>query len=113
MTDKQLTHEELQEIAEQREKDNEEFYKFYEWQYYATGEGLIIYLMIDRNYGDSLETFRNFIGDEYYSNGILELQESEFMEKWKTLIPDYVKKMVALRNQPSFHWKQEIYLNYA
>lgn len=91
----------------------EPFYKFYECDYYATGEGRSIWLMVDRNYGGTEEKFMEFVGSSYYYPSITELTQAEFMEKHNELLPHFLKVMVYREDQPFFEWKQAYYWNYS
>jgi hypothetical protein len=115
MTD--LTHEEMLEIASEREAANQEqFYKFFVCDYFATGEGRSIWLMVDRWYGkgwsDPLHHFQTFIEDAYYYSFIEEANEEKFLNYYANLIPDYVRKMIEKKDQQGFTWQTHLHFNY-
>ncbi len=116
------THEEMLEIAEQREKENDlqdAFYRFFAVDYFATGEGRSIWLKICRNYKSyddkdrELEKFKSFVGHEHYYPGIEELTEREFLDKYTRMIPHMVAHMMQKRDQPMFTWETHYHFNYS
>lgn len=113
MTDKQLTHEEILEIAEQRKKENA-FFNFYVADYIGTGEGRTIWIMIDRNYDkeQSLKDMKEFVG-EYYERSIEEYTEEDFLKYYNSLLPGTVKNMIEKKNVPMMCFKQQFHFNYS
>jgi hypothetical protein len=118
---KEMTHEEMLEIAEKREAENRPFYRFFAIEYFATGEGMSFWLKVCRNYPPhdgrdyDLERFAKFIGEgaEYYLHGLETPTQEEFMEKYANLIPPYIVKMIERRDQPGFDWETHLYFNYS
>lgn len=106
--------EELQKLAE---IEKEEFYRFFVCDYFATGEGRSIWLMVDRWYGkgfsDPLHHFQTFIEDAYYYSSIEEVNEEKFLNDYGSLIPDNVKKMIEKKDQPGFTWQTHLHYNYS
>lgn len=120
MTEKSLTLDEMIDIANQREKENEEpFYRFFVIDYCATGEGRSIWLKICRNYEShdgkdrEFEDWEKFVGHEYFLCGTEELSEEDFISKYSNLIPERVSTMMQKRNQPVFNWKTHYHFNYS
>lgn len=113
MTETNPTHEEMMEIAEQREKENS-FFNYYAADYFATGEGRTIWIMIDRNYDkeQSLQDMKEFVGD-YFEGSIEEYTEEDFLKWYKKLLPDSVKNMIEKKNVPMMRFKQEFHFNYS
>lgn len=111
-----LTHEDMLELAEQRENP---FYRFFACEYFATGEGISHWLKICRRFlpydGEDidLECFKKFIGDSYHCQCIEELTEDEFMEKYSNLIPYHIVNMVERKDQPAFIWENYFHVNYS
>ena len=112
--------EEHSEAMEQlAEIERKEFYRFFVVEYFATGEGISYWLKICRNYGlydgkdYEMERFKEFIGCSHYYPGIEELTEKEFVEKYASLIPAHVTKMLAKRDQPMLDWETHFYVNYS
>jgi len=96
----------------------QEFYRFFVVEYYATGEGISYWLQISRNYSGGetdyeLKEFKRFIGISYYFHGIEEKNEEEFMSAYASMIPPYVIRAVERRDQPAFTWQTHIHLNYS
>lgn len=110
MTETNPTHEEMLEIAEQREKENA-FFNFYVADYLATGEGRTIWIMIDRNYDkeQSLKDMKEFAGNQT----IVEYTEQDFLRYYLSLLPATVKSMIEQKNVPMMCFKQEFHFNYA
>jgi len=99
----------------------QEFYRFFATDYFATGEGISYWLQISRNYSGDNETdhelkeFEEFVGHEYYlyCNNIEEKTEEEFMSAYASMIPPYVIRAVERKDQPAFTWQTHIHLNYS
>jgi radical SAM superfamily enzyme YgiQ (UPF0313 family) len=114
MTD--LTHEEMLEIAAERER---EFYRFFVVDYLATGEGRTYFLKICRNYESyddidrEYEKFAKFVDCDYYMECFEELTEEEFMKKYDTLVPENIRIMLHRRDQPSLLWETHYHFNYS
>jgi hypothetical protein len=96
-----------------------EFYRFFVADYFATGEGISYFLQISRNYrgytdfDGELHSFKEFISDEHYFNGIEEKNEEEFMSVYASLIPPYVIAAVERKDQPAFTWQSHVHVNYS
>jgi hypothetical protein len=134
-----MTHEEMLEEAERREKevqqnieravqidkeieeDSKPFYRFFAIEYFATGEGMSFWLKVCRNYDlhdgkdYDLERFVKFIGvgAEHYIQGLTMPTQEEFMTQYANLIPPYIVKMIERRDQPGFDWETHFYFNYS
>jgi len=98
----------------------QEFYRFFVVEYYATGEGFSYWLQISRNSsGDEtdyeLKEFEEFVGHEYYlyCNSIEEKTEEDFMREYAHIIPLYVVKAVERKDQPAFTWQSHVHVNYS
>jgi hypothetical protein len=112
------THEEMLEIAAERERP---FYRYFAIDYCATGEGRSFWLKICRNYQPiddkdrALEKFEKFVGHgaHYYMHGLEQPTEDEFLEKYGKLVPDYIVEMIARRDQPFFTWETHLHYNYS
>jgi hypothetical protein len=115
-----MTHEEMLEEATKREEENKQpFYRFFVIEYFGTGEGITYFLQISRNYqgytdfdGD-LHSFKKFVDDDYYLQGMEMLEEEEFMTKYAALIPAHVVKMVNRKDQPMLTWQTHFHVNYS
>ena len=112
--------EEHSEAMEQlAEIERKEFYRFLAMEYFGTGEGITYYLQISRNYGlyDGkdyiMENFKKFIDEPFYSSGIEELTEDDFMTRFAALIPAHIVKMVGRKDQPGFEWQTHFHVNYS
>jgi hypothetical protein len=112
--------EENSEVMEKlAEIERKEFFRFFVIEYFGTGEGITYFLQISRNYqgytdfdGD-LHSFKKFVDDDYYLQGMEMLEEEEFMEKYANLIPAHVVKMVKYKNQPMLTWQTHFHVNYS
>jgi hypothetical protein len=113
----------MEENSETMEKlaeiERKEFFRFFVIEYFGTGEGITYFLQISRNYqgytdfdGD-LHSFKKFVDDDYYLQGMEMLEEEEFMEKYANLIPAHVVKMVKYKNQPMLTWQTHFHVNYS
>jgi len=115
-----MTHEEMLEEAARREAENKQpFYRFFVIEYFGTGEGISYFLQISRNYGGytdfdgELHSFKKFVDDDYFLQGMEMLEEEEFMTKYAALIPAHVVKMVKYKNQPMLTWQTHFHVNYS
>jgi hypothetical protein len=139
MEEKQLTHEEMLEIAAQREQEVQQnieraveldkeieeatrpFYRFFAIEYFATGEGMSFWLKVCRNYDlynnidYDLERFAKFIGEgaEHYMYGMTQPTEEQFMIQYSELIPRHVVKMIERKDQPALDWETHFHVNYS
>ena len=109
-------HEAMEKLAEIERK---EFFRFFVIEYFGTGEGITYFLQISRNYqgytdfdGD-LHSFKKFVDDDYYLQGMEMLEEEEFMTKYAALIPAHVVKMVKRKDQPMLTWQTHFHVNYS
>lgn len=95
--------------------NNTPVYRFLVCDYFATGEGRSIWLMIDRNYGEKWtdKEFKSFIGHVYYHVGIEEVDEDKFISTYGRMIPDHVIQMIDKKNQSAFTWKTHLHFNYS
>ena len=111
----------------------EELYQFLACDYYATGEGRSIMLLITRAYPhtDDYEgtypdrTLKNsakfraarefaeqFGG--YYLQGAENLSRDDFLKKYKHHLPEYVLNFLNSEDQPgNFNFKQSVHFNFA
>ena len=109
-------HEVMEKLAE---IERNEFYRFFVVEYFGTGEGISYFLQISRNYGGytdfdgELHSFKKFVDDDYYLQGMEQLEEEEFMEKYAALIPAHVVKMVKRKDQPMLTWQTHFHVNYS
>ncbi len=107
--------ERFEEAAKKEEKNQEPFYKFFVCDYYATGEGRSLWLMVDRWYGegrsDPLGQFKKFIDEPFYFLAIEEFTEERFLSDYNQLIPDKVKQMIAMKDQYIFNWMSKFHFN--
>lgn len=86
--------------------DDKSFYRFFAIDYFETGCGRSIWLMICRNYnrGDDkdreIEKFVKFvgIGADHYMHGFDELTEREFLDKYTRFIPYVIADMLQKKN---------------
>ena len=137
---KDLTHEEMLEIAAEREagvihaRVSEEdyqkvlnapkskpFYRFFAIEYFATGEGMSFWLKVCRNHDlynnidYDLERFVKFIGEgaDHYIHGLTQPTQDQFMIQYSELIPRHVVKMIERKDQPEFDWETHFHFNYS
>jgi len=120
LMNKEPTHEEMLEIAKQREaEDKRPFYRFFAVDYFATGEGMSYWMKVCRNYEPydgvdrDMKRFKEFIGYDYYYAGIEEPTEEEFMTKYANLIPSHMVKMIERKDQPCLDWETHYHVNYS
>jgi hypothetical protein len=113
----------MEEHSETMEKlaeiERKEFFRFFVIEYFGTGEGITYFLQISRNYGGytdfdgELHSFKKFVDDDYFLQGMEMLEEEEFMTKYAALIPAHVVKMVKYKNQPMLTWQTYFHVNYS
>jgi len=100
---------------EEKVEFQEPFYKFFVCDFFATGEGRSIWLMVDRWYGkgysDPLMQFKQFIEDPYYYSSIEEVTEREFLDKYTRMMPNLVAHMIQQKNQANFSWQTHLSYN--
>lgn len=121
---------------------NEELYQFLACDYYATGEGRTICLLITRAYprvedyetpskfengvytpptfkpGHSFKVIaaREFIEEfgGYYAQGAENLPREEFLKRFGHHLPEYIKKMLDDEDQPgNLNFKQQFHFNFS
>ena len=119
---------------------NEELYQFLACDYFATGEGRTVMLLITRAYPrtDDYETPSDFVdgkfvpgtlknsakfraarefADEfggYYVQGAENLPRLEFIRKYKNHLPEYVLNFLDSEEQPgNFNLKLQIHMNFS
>lgn len=116
--------------------------------YFATGEGRCISMMITRpqfekedyesnpnwytdengqwiyeegtlksGVSDTVVLTRAFVKEygEWYGRGIEILSREEFLKRFSSCVPEFVKNITDENEQPApwFEWKQQIYFNYS
>lgn len=111
----------------------EELYQFLACDYYATGEGRTICLLITRAYprSDDYETgetkpevkntaklraAREFIEafGGWMAQGAENLPREEFLKKYGHYLPEYIKNMLVSDDQPgNLNFKQEFHFNFS
>ena len=119
---------------------SDELYQFLACDYYATGEGRTICLLITRAYphADDYEDhvllshppkrvlkkghtpkviaareFRDAFGG-WYLQGAENLPREEFLERFGHYLPDFLKTLLTKEEQPgNLNFKQEFHLNYS
>jgi hypothetical protein len=99
---KQLTHEEMLEIAAERERP---LYRFFVIDYYGTGNGRSIYLQISlNNHNDEHyeKQWKHFVNYDYYLQGAEELTEREFLDRYTRLLPDMTVHMLREKSLTIF-----------
>jgi len=91
------------------------YFTFYVCDYFATGEGRTIFIMIDCAWDKHkiLENFRTFIGHPFYYGGIEELSEAAFMERYGHLLSDHIKKFLEEKDTSFFTYKQDLHFSYS
>jgi hypothetical protein len=113
---------------------SEELYQFIACDYYATGEGRTVMLLITRAYphnDDYDENYelkegrtpkviagRQFIEDfgGYFAMGAENLPREEFLKRFGHHLPEYVHKILAVKgaDRPgNFNFKQSLHLNFS
>lgn len=111
----------------------DELYQFLACDYYATGEGVTICLLITRAYPhvDDYEgsypdiTYKNtakfraareFIEEfgGWYAQGAENLPREEFLEKYGKYLPELVRNLLTNDDQPgNLNFKQQFHVNYS
>ena len=119
---------------------NEELYQFLACDYFATGEGRTVMLLITRAYprGDDYETLGDVVdgkfvpgtlknsakfraarefADEfggYYLQGAENLSREEFLKRFGNHLPPYTEKILNSEDGPgNFNLKLQIHMNYS
>src|SRR6056300_1527332 len=118
----------------------DELYQFLACDYYATGEGRTICLLITRAYPRS-EDYEDYVLTSYppqyvlkkghtpktiaarefadafggwYLQGAENLPREEFLERFGHYLPDFLKTLLTNEEQPgNLNYKQEFHLNYS
>jgi GR25 family glycosyltransferase involved in LPS biosynthesis len=111
-----LTHEEMLEIAAEREAaDQQPFYQFFVVDYYGSGEGRTLFLQISRKsspqYPEDYFTKRweKFVDDDFYLQGTEELTEEKFMKRYSPLISE---RIINLMNEKTLGiWQTHFHFN--
>ena len=118
----------------------DELYQFIAADYYATGEGRTVMILITRAYpkGDDYETLgeivdgkfvpgklkntakfraaREFIEEfgGWYAQCAENLSREEFLKRFGHYLPEFAKKMLTSDDQPgNMNFKQSFHLNYS
>jgi hypothetical protein len=111
----------MKELAEiERQERETPVYRFFAIDYFATGEGRSIWLMICHNnppyksIADTIidheyEKFANFVGDDHYLRGFDELTEREFLDKYTRFIPYLIAHM--LQKNTIGTWQTHLHFN--
>ena len=90
-------------------------YRFFAIDYFGTGEGRSIWLMICRHRLEveekdyEYEKFVNFVNCDYYLPGFDELPERKFLDKYTRFIPNLIANM--LRDKTIGTWKTHLHFN--
>lgn len=113
---------------------NEELYQFIVCDYYATGEGRTVCVLITRAYprADDYEermggvlkrghtpkviAAREFVEDfgEWMAMGAENLPREEFLTRYEHHLPVYLKKLLEDEDQPgNLHFSQRVHLNFS
>jgi hypothetical protein len=91
------------------------FYRFFAIDYYATGEGRSIWLMICRYHLEErdyeYERFANFVNYDHYLRGCDELTEREFLDKYSRFIPYLIASMLSKKSIGT--WQTHLHFNYS
>ena len=80
--------------------------------YYATGEGRSIWIQIslsDNKHKD-LETFKKFIGEEFFYPSVQEFSSNDFWGRYARMVPYLVSGMM---HESSFLWQTHLHYNAA
>lgn len=84
-------------------------------EYYATGEGRAIMIMLSKNHKNEdgfVEAFKDKFG-HYYSSG-LELKDKDiFMKEYDKYLPEHVKKYLEKDDAFAYEYYSSVYINYA
>lgn len=114
---------------------NDELYQFLACDYYATGEGRTVCLLITRAYPRSedyegtypniaykntakFRAAREFIEQfgGWYARGAENIPREEFLERFGHHLPEYAKNILDKEGDErsgNFNFKQEVHFNYA
>jgi len=82
--------------------------------YYDTREGHSIWIQIslsDNKHKD-LETFKKFIGEEFFFPSIEEISSNDFWSRYARMVPYFVSGMIQARKECSFLWQRQTRLHY-
>ncbi|ATW62742.1 hypothetical protein SCBWM1_gp58 [Synechococcus phage S-CBWM1] len=92
----------------------EPFFIFFEVEYYATGEGSTQYLGVERNCDKEalVRTAKERVGP-FYSHGLTELSEEEFLTKWSQILPPNITRLIKEKSPSQLSYWQELHLNYS
>lgn len=113
----------------------DELYQFLACDYYATGEGRTVSILITRAYprADDYETgtdkpqiapgrtakvraAREFIEEfgSWYAYGAENLERQEFLERFGHHLPEYVKNILTSEDPPgNFNYRAQLHLNFS
>ncbi len=109
-----LTHEEMLEIAAEREQS---FYNYRVIDYFGTGEGRTIFLQISRSNSPQYpkdyfkKRWEKFVDVEFYLQGTEELTEEEFMKRYSSLISERINTL--LEDRVLSIWQNHYHFNYS
>ena len=112
MTETNPTYEEMLELAEKREIENS-FFNFYVADYLATGEGRIIWIVIDCDC-DKVQSFEDavyFMGSD--NQLIKQYTEEDFLKYYNSFLPGTVRNMIDKKNVSRMNFKQKFQFNYS
>ena len=90
-------------------------YRFFVIDYFATGEGRSIWLMICPNNSPSYPVdylqnrWEKFVNVEYYLQGTEKLTEEEFMKKYRVFMPGHIKNTIEERSMSI--WQSHYHFN--
>jgi hypothetical protein len=104
----------MKELAEIEGRERETpVYRFFAIDYFATGEGRSIWLMICRYHLEErdyeYERFANFVNYDHYLRGCDELTEREFLDKYTRFIPHLIANM--LQKKTIGTWQTHLHFN--
>lgn len=99
-------------------------YHFLVSDYYATGEGRTICLLITRAYPmvDEYDKDPDVIAEEeftkrfgeFLSMGVEAVNQEEFMKRFGHYLPEYLKKLLENEDQPgNLNYMSQFHLNYS
>lgn len=103
-----------QQTSPPQDDKSEPFFVFFVSDYFATGEGQSINILVERNYdkGRSLQKFINFVGS-YYAPSVEELSEEAFLERYSNLLPPALVSTIERKTVPGFEFLQSYHFNYS
>ncbi len=92
----------------------EDHFTCYVVDYFGTGEGRTIFLMISSHWdkGEILENFKSFLGTPHYYGGIDEFPEKVFLEKYGDYVPYKIRKMMKEKETSFFTFQQKFHFSY-